>query len=145
MDFTIDNTTTSGQAVEDVYALAAKRGINPGDITVLDEYKDRSGANWTAPHIHVQFANQDVAAALMGSGAAPRLALGDGVRPAGRDAAALTSRNQGQGVYVMNHQPTTVSAPNVVVQAAGPTVVPMPIRTESIESTHWAMTRVNFV
>jgi hypothetical protein len=81
----------------------------------------------------------------MGSGAAPRLALGDGVRPAGRDAAALTSRNQGQGVYVMNHQPTTVSAPNVVVQAAGPTVVPMPIRTESIESTHWAMTRVNFV
>ena len=49
---------------------------------------------------------------------------------------------QGQQVVVMN-APTT--APIVNVQGGGSTVIPMPIRAESIENTLLAMTRLNYV
>lgn len=53
---------------------------------------------------------------------------------------ALTS--QGQNVMVMN-APTM--APIVNVQGGGSTVVPMPIRTEPLENTLLALTRLNYV
>lgn len=53
---------------------------------------------------------------------------------------ALTS--QGQNVVVMN-APTM--APIVNVQGGGSTVVPMPIRTEPLENTLLALTRLNYV
>lgn len=71
---------------------------------------------------------------------APSISYNRNASPVSTLTGALTS--QGQNVVVMN-APTM--APIVNVQGGGSTVVPMPIRTEPLENTLLALTRLNYV
>lgn len=71
---------------------------------------------------------------------APTISHSRNAAPVSTLTGALTS--QGQNVMVMNAQ---TMAPIVNVQGGGSTVVPMPIRTEPLENTLLAITRLNYV
>ena len=62
MDFTIADPSKSGEAAAAVEKIAKARGVN---VKVIDEYKRPSGKA-TGGHIHVQFQDEQAAAAMLG-------------------------------------------------------------------------------
>ena len=166
MDFTLEGGIDDGpQAADTVQRLAAASGVRGSDLYVQDEYTKPSPGS-TGGHVHVQFKNRDAAAKMDNGGAAVGGPSGNEHTPMQSDTSSMMmavggpspTRDAGTFRAASNRQAaqpvsvTSVSAPNIapvvnVVSGGGggPAIVPMPIRTEPVENTLLAITRMNFV
>ena len=173
MDFTIADSSKSGQAVSAVQSLAQKAGAK---VFVQDEYKNPSGKS-TGGHIHVQFPDEGESAKFLGNdpstesptqvpGAAPRFAGGPptgGAAGTGSPTAptltpgapASTRSAPGVAAGTAGLASAGAASPMIVANIGGPSApapsvtmmmpIPMPIRPRTEDMVLRAIQSVNYV